>query len=184
MTNPSDITHQDVLNFWFEELSAEDWFKKSDELDQIITAKFATTLNKAKAGELFEWRSTAKGRLAEIIVLDQFSRNIHRDTPLAFSADSLALILAQEALLHEYDRQLTNQEKAFLYMPFMHSESKAIHKIAEKLFNQDGLEHNYTFELEHKKIIDKFGRYPHRNNILKRESTQQELEFLKQHNGF
>tara|TARA_B100000959_G_scaffold44366_1_gene44809 strand:- start:9063 stop:9395 length:333 start_codon:yes stop_codon:yes gene_type:complete len=103
-----------------------------------------------------------------------------RGTPKAFANDVLALVLAQEAVRQKLDIELTNIQKAFLYMPFMHSESTEIHEIAIFLFSKPGLEDNFNFEVRHKKIIDRFGRYPHRNEILQRESTAEELEFLAQ----
>lgn len=169
-----------VLQFWFNELSAQQWFAKSDALDALIHDKFAATLIAASRGELWHWRKNAEGRLAEIIVLDQFSRNIYRDTPQAFTQDVVALVLAQEAVALGLDQQLNDAEKAFLYMPYMHSESPEIHEQAVQLFNQPGLEINYDYELKHKAIIDRFGRYPHRNAILGRVSTRDEVEFLKQ----
>lgn len=170
----------DVIEFWFNELTPKQWFAKSDELDQSITKRFSGTLEAAAKGELWNWRETEKGRLAEIIVLDQFSRNIYRDTPKAFAQDSIALVLAQEAVAQGADESLEPHEKAFLYMPYMHSESKVIHEQAIKLFDQPGLENNYQFEVRHKEIIDRFGRYPHRNAVLGRESTSEEETFLKQ----
>ena len=130
--------------------------------------------------ELFEWRTSAKGRLAEIIVLDQFSRNMFRDTPLAFASDPLALVLSQEAISIGADEVLTSTQRSFLYMPFMHSESLIIHEAAVQLFTKNGVQSNLDFEMKHKAIIEQFGRYPHRNEILGRESTAEELEFLKQ----
>lgn len=105
---------------------------------------------------------------------------MYRDTPGAFASDTLALVLAQEAVRRKLDAELNATQKAFLYMPFMHSESAEIHEIALYLFDQEGLEDNYNFELKHKEIIDRFGRYPHRNKILGRESTAEEIEFLAQ----
>ncbi|ATZ74602.1 DUF924 domain-containing protein [Idiomarina sp. X4] len=170
----------DILTFWFEELTPRDWFKKSNTLDSQIKERFADTLEAASRGECWQWRTTAKGRLAEIIVLDQFSRNIYRDTPRAFSQDPMALVLAQEAVKHEADKHVNADEKAFLYMPYMHSESRLIHEQAMTLFDQPGLENNYKYEVKHKEIIDRFGRYPHRNVAMGRESTEDEPEFLKQ----
>ena len=122
----------------------------------------------------------AAGRLAEIIVLDQFSRNIYRDRPLAFAYDATALVLAQEAVRVGADQQVDFEKRSFFYMPYMHSESPIIHNRAVELFSQPGAEFNYEFELKHKAIIDRFGRYPHRNAILGRESTPEEIEFLGQ----
>ncbi|EGU37018.1 DUF924 family protein [Vibrio scophthalmi] len=171
---------QQVLDFWFNQLEAKDWFVANQEVDNTIRDQFGDLLKQASQAELFTWRVTPEGRLAEIIVLDQFSRNIYRNTPQAFSQDPLALGLAQEAIRLEADKSLTTIERSFLYMPFMHSESAAIHKQAVVLFSQPGMENNYDFELKHKLIIDRFGRYPHRNVILSRESTTEEIEFLSQ----
>jgi len=167
---------QEILNFWFIELAPKQHWLKDPEFDNLIKSRFAKVLTAASQCELFVWRETARGRLAEIIVLDQFSRNIHRDTPKAFAQDALALALSQEAVSLGLDKNLSDHERTFLYMPYMHSESKLVHVEAEKLFKP--LE-NFAFELKHKVIIDRFGRYPHRNKILGRESTSEELEFLK-----
>lgn len=173
----------EVLNFWFDNNNRKNWFAKSEDFDNEIRERFLDVHAKAVAGELFNWRENIKGRLAEIIVLDQFSRNIYRDKKEAFEYDVIALVLSQEALKYDLS-ELTIEEKAFLYLPFMHSESKEIHKIALELFSEKGMELNYDFELQHKEIIDKFGRYPHRNKILGRKSTEEELDFLKTHKGF
>lgn len=168
-----------IIKFWFEELTPQNWFENNPELDALIKSRFSSVLEQATRCELFNWRDHAHGRLAEIIVLDQFSRNVYRNTPQAFAQDPLALALAQEAIRLEVDNELTSEQRSFLYMPFMHSESRLIHVEAEKLFQLPGLENNYDFELKHKAIIDQFGRYPHRNAILGRESTPEEVEFLK-----
>lgn len=170
----------DVLSFWFDELSPEDWWKKDDALDATIRKRFGGLHGRAAACELDSWRQTAERALAEIIVLDQFSRNIYRDSAQAFACDSLALALAQEAIVKGFDTKLQESRLAFLYMPFMHSESWVIHERAMELFKAPGLEHNLEFEIKHKEIIDRFGRYPHRNKLLGRVSTPEEKEFLKQ----
>lgn len=125
----------------------------------------------------------AEGRLAEIIVLDQLSRNLYRNSPLAFAQDALALALAQEAITLKLDAALPPIQRSFLYMPFMHSESKLIHQYALKLFEDLGNPINLDFEQRHKVIIDRFGRYPHRNQVLGRNSSQEELDFLTQPNS-
>ena len=173
-----------VIKFWFEDIDKDLWFKKSDSFDELLKKEFGYIHKSASAGELYTWRENIFGRLAEIIVLDQFSRNLFRNSPLAFSNDTMALALAQEALKSPDFNDLSVQQKAFIYLPFMHSESKKIHEVALELFKEPGLEFNYKFEIEHKNIIDRFGRYPHRNEILGRKSTPEELEFLKEHNGF
>ena len=170
----------DVLEFWFNELEPKQWFVKDRDLDAMIEARFSLLVEQARAGELFSWRVTPQGRLAEIILIDQFSRNIFRDKPESFSADPVALVLAQEAIGAGADQRLDVQERAFLYMPFMHSESQAIHEQAVVLFDQPGLEYNLEFEYKHKAIVDRFGRYPHRNEILGRKSTEEEIAFLRE----
>jgi uncharacterized protein (DUF924 family) len=117
--------------------------------------------------------------LAEIIIIDQFSRNIYRNTPQAFVYDPIALVLAQNMVQYKLDLQLTPVMRSFVYLPFMHSESRLIHQQAEKIYQQLAVEGSLDFELKHKAIIDRFGRYPHRNTILGRESTPEEIEFLK-----
>jgi len=171
---------QEIINFWFNEITPQQWWQKNEQFDEMITSRFADIHFAAHQGELYSWRSTAHGRLAEIIILDQFSRNMFRDTPRSFASDSLALALAQEAIAQDFDKPLSQIERSFLYMPFMHSESKIIHNQALKLFKANGNESNYEFELKHKAIIDRFGRYPHRNAILGRQSSKEELAFLEQ----
>lgn len=173
------IKMNEVLNFWFKELSPKDWWVKNSDLDKLIERRFLETHQKAIKGELFAWRETALGRLAEIIVLDQFSRNIYRNKPESFMYDALALVLAQECVALGLDKELEIEKRAFIYLPYMHSESLAIHNVALNLFDQKGLESNLNFEEAHIDIIKRFSRYPHRNEILKRESTEEEIEFLK-----
>lgn len=170
----------DILKFWFEELSPKDWFSADPGLDDRIRERFSPLLESARRAELFRWRVNGIGRLAEILVLDQFSRNVYRGTPAAFSADPLALALAQEAVALRCEQDWDPARRAFLYMPFMHSESLIIHEVALQLFSAPGLENNLDFEKRHKAILDRFGRYPHRNRILARSSTPEEEEFLRQ----
>ncbi|MGJ8682568.1 DUF924 family protein [Paraglaciecola sp.] len=169
-----------ILDFWFKEIEPSKWFVKDLDFDQLLEEKFGCLLKPAQHCELFDWRKTAQGRLAEIIVLDQFSRNIFRDTPQAFASDPLALALAQEAVISGTDQEISAVERNFLYMPYMHSESLIVHEQAVKLFEQNGIQPSLEFEIKHKVIIEKFGRYPHRNQILGRESTSEEIEFLRQ----
>lgn len=169
-----------VIKFWFEEISPGQWWKKSAHFDRLIREKFLACHEHASRGELFEWRQTALGRLAEIIVLDQFSRNIYRDQPLAFTCDTLALSLARQGITADTPQQLHAKQRAFLYMPFMHSESANIQKISVTLFSKPGLKANLSSALRHKNIIDQFGRFPHRNQILGRPSTAAESNFLQQ----
>jgi uncharacterized protein (DUF924 family) len=172
--------YADILKFWFVETEPRMWWVSDPGFDDRIRSRYATTLERAASGELFAWREEPRGRLAEIIVLDQFSRNIHRETPLAFARDPIALVLSQEAISAGAPGVLSPIERSFLYLPFMHSESRLIHERAEALYRENGIPGDYEFELKHKAIIDRFGRYPHRNAILGRASTVEEIEFLKQ----
>ena len=178
--NLSEEASKQVLDFWYQECQPSDWWQKSPKFDEALANRFGHLHKQAAACELWSWRDTPQGSLAEVLILDQFSRNIFRDTPLAFASDPLALALAQVAVDKGFDLQLSEIERSFLYMPFMHSESLIIHEQAVILFTKLGDKHNLDFELKHKKIIERFGRYPHRNSILGRLSSPEELEFLKE----
>ena len=171
---------QQVLEFWFDQLEPKQHFVKDDSLDTRIRQGFGPLHRAALACELWPWRNSVTGRLAEIIVLDQFSRNIYRDQPKAFDGDNLALCLAQEAVALGMDQQLEPQSRAFLYMPYMHSESRLIQAQSVILFEQLGIEDNYRFAALHRDIIERFGRYPHRNAVLGRKSSEDELSFLQE----
>ena len=171
---------QDILHFWFEELTDRQQFAKDAALDKMISTRFGATLDAAAHCELFGWRATAEGAVAEIILLDQFSRNIFRDTPRAFAQDSLALALAQMLMATGQDQLLGPVQQRFVYMPYMHSESALIHAQAVELFSQAGLEDGLDFELRHLAIIARFGRYPHRNAVLGRVSSADELAFFSE----
>lgn len=174
------MDYKAVIEFWFDSLEPAQWWKKDGNFDRVITERFGHWHTAAGLGELAHWRQHPEGRLAEIIVLDQFSRNIYRYQPKSFAFDGMALVMSQQAIDNGDDETLEPQKRLFMYMPYMHSESKVIHQQAVVLFQRLGLESNLEFELKHKAIIDRFGRYPHRNDILGRESTEQEIEFLQQ----
>ncbi|MBX3726800.1 MAG: DUF924 domain-containing protein [Xanthomonadales bacterium] len=168
----------EVLDFWFDEIDPKAWFASDPAFDATLRQRFGRLLQRAAAGELYAWRESAQGRLAEILVLDQFSRNIHRDTPHAFAQDPMALALAQEAVAGGALQALDAVRRSFLLLPYMHSESRRIHVVAEALYRDHAPANNYDYELRHKAIIDRFGRYPHRNEILGRASTAEEQAFL------
>jgi uncharacterized protein (DUF924 family) len=172
------MSYLNVFNFWFKEINPMKWWVKDPEFDREISEKFKAIHHKANQGELAHWRKSPQGRLAEIIVLDQFSRNMYRDSFNAFSSDNIALILAQEAISVGADKELEPIERSFMYMPFMHSESLVIHEQAVLLYKANGIANNVEFEMKHKEIIERFGRYPHRNALLNRISTPEEVEFL------
>lgn len=172
--------HADIIRFWFTEIDRALWFRKDADFDRLLDERFGALHAQACLGELSAWRDTPHGRLAEIIVLDQFSRNLFRDSAKAFAQDGMALVLAQEAVRTGADAALAPQERVFLYMPYMHSESAAIHQTAVELFTRNGIADNLDYELKHKAIIDRFGRYPHRNAVLGRTSTPEEIAFLQE----
>jgi uncharacterized protein (DUF924 family) len=168
-----------VLHFWFEETEPKQRWSRSEAFDRSIAERFGQLHAQAAQGELFEWRSSPQGRLAEILVLDQFSRHLCRDQAAAFAQDPTALALAQTAVDAGADALLEPVRRAYLYMPYMHSESARIHDEAVRLFTALGVADSLRFELRHQAVIDRFGRYPHRNAALGRVSTPEELEFLE-----
>lgn len=174
------VSAEQVLKFWFDEIEEKQWWVKDESFDQHIAEHFGQTHRRAVQCELYQWRQTPQGRLAEIIVLDQFSRNIYRGDARSFASDALALSLAQCAISSGDDQALATKQRCFLYMPYMHSESAVIHRVAVQLFGDLGEKSNLDYELRHQVIIERFGRYPHRNQILGRDSTEQERAFLEQ----
>jgi len=168
----------EVLRFWFEELTHEQRFAGEAEIDAMIVDRFADIHAHVAAGEFWQYRTEANSYLAEIIVLDQFSRQLFRDSAQAFAYDGMALTLAQQAVAAGFDQQLDPAERMFIYMPFMHSESKLIHEQAVPLFESLGMEEALKYEHIHKDIIDQFDRYPHRNERLGRKATEDEKNYL------
>lgn len=177
-TGTSIMTPNDIVHFWFQETEPERWWRADDAFDALIRERFGAVHAAAARAELWQWRASAAGRLAEIVVLDQFSRNIHRGRAAAFACDPMALALAQEAVARGADRELPPEQRTFVYMPYMHSESLVIHEQAMRLFGQPGFERSLEFEIGHRRVLERFGRYPQRNAALGRVSTAEELEFL------
>ena len=180
-----------VLAFWFDTAHQACWFAKSDDFDQKIADNFGDLWRAACQGECAHWRrhcpdnalANLAGRLAEIIVIDQFSRNLCRDNATAFAHDTMALTLTQEAIEQAGYEMLPNTWQQFLIMPVMHSESAYIHAHYLHYFKALNDEEVLDFAEQHKAIIDEFGRYPHRNAVLDRDSTDAEEAFLKQPNS-
>ncbi len=179
------MSHEIVLKFWFEEAKEEQWFKKDPAFDKHIIEKFSA-VHQVVASGADGWGSGPKESLARIIVLDQFSRNMFRDTKDAFLYDAKALEIAGSLVASGDDKLLSKTERRFAYMPYMHSESEAVHEEAVKLFTELGDDEALKYEHLHKRIIDRFGRYPHRNEILGRKSTPEEVSFLasEEHSSF
>lgn len=172
--------HGRVWRFWFEDLTRADWFRKSDALDQRIRADFGDVHREISTGLPYVCLADPRATLAAIIVLDQFSRNMFRGTPAAFASDPKALAIAEMAVSRGFDQQLEPVQRWFMYLPFEHSEDRAVQERSVDLFGRLGDNDALKYALEHKAIIDRFGRYPHRNAILGRISTAEELAFLQQ----
>lgn len=171
-------TAEDVIRFWFVEHGKDDWFGGKAEFDAALAAEFAATLPHVALGEAWQWRVTPEGRLAEIIVLDQFSRQLHRGSPEAFAQDKMAVALAQEAIAAGADQQLPLERRMFLFMPFMHAESLVIQEEGCRHFVQFGPD-MLKFMTGHRDCIATFGRFPFRNKALGRQSTEAEIAYMK-----
>lgn len=178
------MTPEKILTFWFEEVKPEKKFTVDPEFDALVSEKFEEVYWEVLNGKTDSWRETPEGRLAEIIVLDQFARNMFRGTPQAFSGDALALELAENAIAAGADKELQEEQRMFVYLPYMHSESLDVHEKAMDIFKSLGNEEVLEYEIKHKKIIEEFGRYPHRNEALGRESTPAEIAWLEAGGGF
>jgi len=168
----------DVVRFWFEELTPKNWFRRDTLVDAAIKLRFGEIYEQLKEGVPDDWLDSAKGCLAAIIVLDQFPRNIFRDDARAFATDEAALTLAKRAISQGFDKRLAPKERAFLYMPFQHAEDAKDQARSVGLFTALGNPFNLDFALRHQAVIDRFGRFPHRNQVLGRASTAEEEAFL------
>ncbi len=175
---PTDITT--VLTFWFKELQPSDWWRNT-ELDQIIHTRFLPLFEKIENDIPDNWLQTPQGCLAAIIILDQFPRNLFRGNARAFATDAKARKITMHALENSFEKNLNSPEKTFLYIPLQHSENKEDQNLSVKLYSELTDGNSFEFAKEHKKVIDQFGRFPHRNEILNRKSTNAELEYLAQH---
>ena len=169
----------DILTFWFHEIEPKRWWKKDKKFDELLRYRFLNIYYDAINSKLKSWRISEKGRLAEIIVIDQFSRNLFRDKPDAYYHDSLAIFLSKELIHLKLHQKLNKNKKIFTFMPLMHSEIFEDQIISLSLYSNLGIKENFLSALKHFNIIRKFGRFPHRNKILNRKSTDEELAFLK-----
>ncbi len=173
-----------ILDFWFNQATEEFWFQKSISFDDDLKIQFMDIYNQAVKGKLDGWISDPLKALALILILDQFSRNMFRDTPKAFATDAKALEIAKILIANNQDHELTyNKMRVFIYMPFMHSENKSDQQQGLDLYQNLAMEEQIKFMQLHKNIIDKFARFPHRNKILSRISTPAEIDFLTQPNS-
>lgn len=171
-----------VLKFWFEDIERKSWFEKDDAFDQTLIERFGALHEQAASGALSEWEDDPKTCLALIIVLDQFSRNMFRGDPKSFAQDSDALRIAKTAIERGYDKEFDHEHVKFFYLPFEHSENLQDQETCCDLF-RDFPDDSLKWAEAHHVIIERFGRFPHRNEALSRESTPEEIEFLSQPNS-
>ena len=180
----SSFNYQDIIRFWFSERVAKLWFNSTEEFDNELRQKYETVYNDAVVGKYDGWMQSPEGALALIILFDQLPLNIYRGNKQSFATESRARDVARYALSHSFDRSLTDSQKAFMYMPFMHSENMEDQDLSIELFEGADLKNNIKFAHHHRSIIERFGRFPHRNRILDRESTDAELEYLQSKEAF
>lgn len=174
----------EILDFWFSPEVSKRWFDSTPEFDQGLRQDYEDLWQRARRGELDHWRQSADGCLALVIVLDQFPLNMFRGRARGFATEAQSREVARGALARGFDRELPVERRAFLYMPFMHSEDSADQELSVELFAQPGLEKSYRFAKHHRDIVARFGRFPHRNTVLGRESTAEEIEYLKSKQAF
>lgn len=179
------VSWKEILDFWFDPDHLPLHFEENKEFDEKIRSKFLDTWKAGSEGLLVDWRKNIKGRLAEIIVLDQFSRNLWRNDIRTYTQDKMAIALAQEVVNHpDYDT-LSKVEKRYILLPFMHSESLDLHDWAQQYFEELGDEEFIYYEKMHREVLEKFGRYPYQNKDLGRKSTPEELKALEENkDGF
>ena len=171
-------TAEDIIQFWFVEHGPDDWFGGKPEFDAALAERFARTHAHVAKGEAWRWRGTGAGRLAEIILLDQFSRQLFRKRPEAFAQDKMALVLAQEAIAQGADKVVAPTQRPFFYLPFMHAESLVIQEEGLKLYRALGDADQLDYMQKHHDCIARFGRFPVRNAALGRTTTPEELAYL------
>ena len=171
---------EEILQFWFEDIDHSQWFKKDAVFDRELQQRFGDLLKLAKTDELDDWCDSPRGRLALIIVLDQFSRNIYRDSAESFEADAKALQLAVDGIQDGIDEELSSEQRSFFYLPLRHAEDLAMQKLGlakTRELNAAGYGTD-KYALNHLAILERFGRFPHRNSILGRPNTAEEEEYL------
>jgi uncharacterized protein (DUF924 family) len=176
----SDLSADDVLRFWFEDIDHSCWFKKDPAFDRELDERFGDVLALAKSDRLSEWRDSPEGCLALIILLDQFPRNIYRDSAVAFESDSMALELTLDGIERGLDDGLTLEQRSFFYMPLRHAEDLAMQELGLKKtreLNEAGYGSD-KYALNHLELIERFGRFPHRNSTLGRPCTEEEALYL------
>ncbi len=177
-----DMNHTDVIKYWFSEKSRQHWFSSTPEIDNEIKQRYEQLWINAASGKLNDWQDSPQGCLALIIILDQFPLNMFRDEAKSFQTEELAVEVALKAIDNGYDEILNTEELLFLFMPLMHSENLEHQNMQVKLFEK--YDFNDEYSKHHRDIVKRFGRFPHRNEILGRMSTMEELDYLLSDNAF
>ena len=180
--NENPIEPADIIDYWFSEKSKQFWFASTPSIDKEITSRYETVWEKAASGGLSSWGETADGSVALIIILDQFPLNMFRGKAKGFKTESMAVEVALNAIDNGFDEEMDNEKLLFLFMPLMHSENLDHQNLQVYLFEKYNF--NLDFSKHHRDLVKKFGRFPHRNEILGRMSTMEELDFLLSDNAF
>jgi uncharacterized protein (DUF924 family) len=173
---------QDILDFWFSPRIGKHWFSSTPALDEEIQRRFEGIWQRAAAGELDAWTQTPEGALALIIVLDQFPLNMYRGKPAAFSTEQKAVVVSKQAVAKDFHNKMTDDRRLFMFLPLMHSEKLEDQNQSVELFHAAGMETRWAEH--HRSIVQRFGRFPHRNEILGRMSTPEEVDYLASNAAF
>ncbi|MBL7004410.1 MAG: DUF924 domain-containing protein [Gammaproteobacteria bacterium] len=175
----NDVLIVSILSFWFSDATEPLWFNSTPEFDSQLQQQYEQVWEQAASGDLDDWKNSADGALALVIILDQFPLNMFRNQAKGYSTEAKAREIAQYAIKNNLTENMSKSQKAFLYLPFMHSEDINDQQRAIDLYDQAGLEGNARYARHHYGVIERFGRFPHRNEALGRVSTQEELDYLK-----
>lgn len=177
-------TPQQIIDFWYSPAIKQHWFNSTPEIDQQIREQYQTLWQQAQAGQLDSWQQSPQGCLALVILLDQFPLNMFRGKAEGFATEQQAVAICKQAIQQGLDKQLEKPQLGFLYMPLMHSENRADQDLSISKFTEAGLPDNLHFAQHHREIVQRFGRFPHRNAILGRESTAEEIAYLNSEQGY
>jgi len=178
------ITPESIIEFWYSDKIKSQWFNSSKKLDKEIKDNYESVWTEAIRGEYNDWKESAEGCLALAIILDQFPLNMFRGEVESFSTEAMAIKVSKLAIEKGFDQTLEKDKVAFLYMPLMHSENMDDQNLSVSVFEKAGLAENAKFAKHHRDIVQQFGRFPHRNEILNRESSQAEVDYLNSDKAF
>ena len=178
------VSAEDIIQFWYSEPMNKHWFKSTPEIDELIREKYEAIWRQALEGKFTSWQDSAEGCLALILLFDQFPLNMFRGKAGSFLSESQSIELTLYGIEQGYDKQLPSSQLSFFYMPLMHSELMSHQNLSVEMFEQAGLTDNARFAQHHRSIVEQFGRFPHRNVILRRDSTPAELEYLDSERAF